>query len=83
MPNKNGERVKKKNSHEKQILVVSIIAFFVFAFALNFVNVSQFSEQGPNIITGHSIVGNFFTNWNGGNLNISIAKYLFWIILTL
>lgn len=83
MPNKNGERVKKKDSHEKQILAISIIAFFVFAFALNFVNVSQSSAQSPNIITGYSILGNLFTNWSGGNLDVSIAKYLFWIILTL
>lgn len=83
MQKKKRERVKKKDSHNKQLLAIGIIAFFVFAFALNFVNVSQPSEQIPNTITGHSIVGDLFANWGKGNLDINIAKYLFWIILTL
>jgi hypothetical protein len=83
MSNKKRERVKKKNSYGKKYLAIGIIAVFIFAFALNFVNVSQPSEQIPNTITGHSIIGDLFANWSGGNLDVNIAKYLFWIILTL
>lgn len=83
MQKKKRERVKKKNSYDKKYLAIGIIAVFVFAFLLNFVNVSQPSEQIPNTITGHSIMGDLFANWSGGNLDVNIAKYLFWIILTL
>jgi len=83
MQKKERERAKKKNSYDKKYLAIGIIVVFVFAFLLNFVNVSQPSEQIPNTITGHSIIGDLFANWSGGNLDVNIAKYLFWIILTL
>ena len=57
--------------------------FLVFAFALSFVNVAD--SQAP--ITGKQVndgfVSNLFSNWETGNVDVNVTKYLLFFILIL
>ncbi|MDP2628628.1 MAG: hypothetical protein Q8P15_01890 [Nanoarchaeota archaeon] len=74
-------KVSNKISYDKKFVALAIAAFFVFAIALNYANVPQNSTA----VTGHatsSFVSDFFTSWSEGSLDLNVAKYLFWIIIT-
>jgi len=62
-------------------IAILIGLFVLSAFLLNFTNVSN-STAIP--VTGHatSFISDLFANWSKGSLDINIAKYLFWIILS-
>jgi hypothetical protein len=100
---------KKKNLNNKKLLAISIAAFFIFAFALAFVNNTQeinvtgqatdnrvgdplndpeglLDEPATPKTTsgarpGEGIISDFFGNWETGNLDTNIAKYLFFFML--
>ena len=77
---------KKKTLDNKQWLTISIAAFLIFAFALAFVNVPQNSSSTGRAIGEESsgktgILADFFTNWEAGNLDTNIAKYLLFFML--
>jgi len=81
---------KKKNIwckpfNDKRLLAVTIIAFFVFAFLLGFVNVGDVSVTGEVIegVEGVSGVGEFFQKWMQGTLDKTVMKYMFFAILTM
>jgi len=81
MKKRKGE--KKNNSFsDKKFIAIVIVAFFVFAIALNFVSISDTAS-----ITGHPIKGDFvsnlFTNWDTGSVDVNIAKYLMFFIVIL
>jgi hypothetical protein len=75
---------KKRFFSSKYSFVIYIVAFAVFALLLSFVN-----NPTGNVVTGHevaqisgtSFISDFFTNWSAGSLDVTIAKYLFWIML--
>ncbi len=87
------KKVAKKSSKKAKInyrqFAIGVFAFFLFAFLLGFVNVGHAATSAT--VTGHAIFGSggssfisdFFTNWQGGSLDINIAKYLLFFILTL
>ena len=54
--------------------------FLLSAFVLNFSHIQQ--PVAP--VTGYatSFISDLFANWSEGQLDVNIAKYLFWIILT-
>ncbi|MBW6442772.1 hypothetical protein K0A97_03280 [Patescibacteria group bacterium] len=74
---------KEKGQNKKWFLVAGIFIFLILAFALNFVNVSEPTQKIPTTITGQSIIADMFTDWSSGGLKVSIAKYFFWIIVTM
>ncbi|MBW6442771.1 hypothetical protein K0A97_03275 [Patescibacteria group bacterium] len=74
---------KEKGQNKKWFLVAGIFIFLILAFALNFVNVSEPTQKIPTTITGQSIIGDMFTDWSSGSLDVTIAKYLFWIIVAM
>jgi len=77
-----GLKKRRSQSRDKVLLAITIATFIIFASLLNFVNIGGQEV----IITGNqvetSFISDLFTNWSEGNLDINIAKYLFWIILT-
>lgn len=81
--------VKKTSSKSKWYksnttwMVVGIALFVISIFALGFANNPSSVSTTGNVITGHSVIGDFFTGWNKGTLDISIAKYLLWFIVLL
>ena len=91
------KKISKKKVSSKKFWAIGIIAFFVLGFALNFVNVSQNAiitgeDIKESIVTDDQVstnpgggtkgfISNFFTSWEEGDMDVNIAKYLFWIIL--
>jgi len=67
---------------DKKLVAIVIATFFIFAFLLAFVNVPQNAT-----VTGQATDGGFisdlFTDWSAGNLDVNIAKYLFFFMLTM
>jgi hypothetical protein len=88
------KKVAKKNSKKtrfnyKQFLL-GVLALFLFSFLLGFVNVgngTHVANATGNAIFGgtgaSSFVSDFFTNWQSANLDINVAKYVLFFILTL
>jgi hypothetical protein len=75
---KNSKRSGKFFFDNRKLFVVGVAFFLVFAFLLTVTSIPQ------NVTyTGHSVISDFFTSWQGGNLDVNISKYLFWIMLML
>lgn len=71
---------KKTNSKDRRLLAITIAAFFVFAFLVGFINVGETSIA----VTGQqTFISDMFTTWTEGNLDLNIAKYLLWVMLTI
>lgn len=77
--------MKKKGGKKKgfnKLIAITIVAFFVFAFVLAFVNT-------PAPVTGEIVEGigdgsgDFLQKWMDGSLDPTVMKYVFFIILTL
>ncbi len=69
------------DSKDKKFLALGIGIFVLCSFALNFMNVSDSAQ-----ITGHttnSFIEDMFAKWGEGSLDVNIAKYLLFIIVTL
>ncbi len=72
------------------LLLIAVIAFItVVSFATHTGevisgNADAFSgsSSSPTLGAGTSFVSDLFTQWSAGQLDINIAKYLFWIMLT-
>ena len=76
---KHSKHSRKNFFDKKKLFVVGVAFFLVFAFLLMVV-----SSVPQNVTyTGQSVISDFFTSWQGGNLDVNIAKYLFWIIILL
>jgi len=89
----NSVKKYKMNLHEKELMAVTILAVFVFAFLLAVTNTSQQNTS----VTGHaaddtefiekltgkkdSVIGDLFTQWEQGNLDANITKYLFFFMV--
>ena len=67
----------------KKLLTIAIASFFIFAFLLNFANVTETNATITGQPVAEGFIAGMFADWTTGNLDINIAKYLFWIILTL
>ncbi|MCX6746726.1 MAG: hypothetical protein NTU63_01165 [Candidatus Pacearchaeota archaeon] len=91
MKKRRGGKKKVKHSTRKRFKHISlfndrtftfllIAVFLVLAFLLGFVNKTGLATQTPT--TGQSVLSDFFTNWEGGNLDTNITKYLFWFMVT-
>ncbi len=78
---KHTQHSKKKYVNTRTLAVVGVAFFLVFAFLLTVVNVSR--ENLTGYATETNFISEFFTKWSGGNLDINIAKYLFWITIML
>lgn len=71
---------KKTNSKDRRLLAMTIASFFVFAFLVGFINVGETNI----VVTGkQTFISDMFTTWTEGNLDLNIAKYLLWIMLTI
>jgi hypothetical protein len=84
---------EKSNSNKKSMKQVSFFKRFfpVILIAAILLLVAIFfnvTNSTGNVITGNEIgagtsfISDLFTQWEGGNLDVNIAKYLFWIMLT-
>ena len=74
-----------KSKNDKKLFAVGVVAFFVFAFFLAFVSVG---EPTSVQVTGEAIVNDgsiedFVTDWQGGNLDANIVKYVLWFMATI
>ncbi|VVB84078.1 Uncharacterised protein [uncultured archaeon] len=71
--------------NSKMIVVLVVLVFLASALVL-----SSFHNSTAPASTGYAITGNaetnfiadLFTKWQGGQLDVNIAKYLFWLMLT-
>ena len=69
---------KNRFFNDKKTLAITIVAFLVFAFALNFVNIGITGEA----TAVDSVIGDLFTNWESGQLDANIAKYIFFFLIS-
>lgn len=74
------KKISKKKFDDKRLLAIVIATFIVFAFALNFVHVG---EMGVTGYATEGFISNMFADWSTGNMDVNIAKYLLWIMVTL
>jgi hypothetical protein len=75
------KRVKHKTqSKEVKLTAILIGVFILFGILLG---LSPNNPTNPPV-TGHAtnFISDLFANWSEGSLDINIAKYLFWIILS-
>jgi len=70
---------------DKKLLITAVIAFFIFAFLLNFIDVTGVNAgiTGQPIREGAGFVEKLLADWSAGNLDVNIAKYFFWGILAI
>lgn len=70
--------------NNKVLIAVAIVAFLVFAFLLGFVNKGNVTGKVQFKLTENSnFISDFFNNWQKGDLDIIVAKYLLWATLLL
>ena len=73
------KKVSKKQTNSKKWVALGIATFFIFAFALNFVNITN-SSNVTEQITGYGIIGDLMSDWTQGTISTTIAKYLFFFL---
>lgn len=72
----------KKVLTRKLLFTIFIIAFALFSFILSLYFIS--AQEGPTVAeVVFDPIKDLFTKWGEGNLNINIAKYLFFVLIAL
>ena len=64
-------RGKEMEKNTKKILALSVLGIFMFVFALSVVS----AAENP--------IGDWFANWESGQMSANIAKYLFWALVSM
>jgi hypothetical protein len=68
------------------ILIIAILAILILNYTNSTGNVisgnADLNPSGSTLGAGTSFISDLFTQWQGGNLDINISKYLFWLMLT-
>ena len=63
--------------------VILLVAIFAIVVLSNYTNSTGHVVTGEaSLGAGTSFISDLFTQWEGGNLDVNIAKYLFWLMLT-
>lgn len=73
---------KSYKSRYRRLTIITIGVFILFALLLSFVPGGKTDVPVTGHATSTSFISDLFANWSEGSLDINIAKYLFWIILS-
>jgi len=91
MKKKVAKKSSKKTKFNYKQFAIGVFALLLFTFLLGFVHVGNSATSAS--VTGNAIfgsnsggmsfIGDFFTNWQEGGLDINVAKYILFFILGL